>query len=91
MTTQDRGLKFLEKGKDLFNNKNFSEAITCFDKVLAATNQKLFAIAHYNKGLALLNLRNKKEGILHIDKAVSLDPSYHMQAIKLISQLGKLR
>ena len=77
---QEGSLQVLETKADLLNYGNsyyeqgeYQEAITWFDKALEIDPNYVFAL--HNKGLALIQLGQYEEAITSLDKALAIEPS----------------
>ncbi len=64
--------ELIEKGNDYYNQSNYNESITYYDKALAIDPYYLRALN--NKGNALGELGKSEEAITWYDKALEVDP-----------------
>lgn len=87
MLTQDRGLKFYNNARAYFERKQWDEAIENYDKVISSSNKKLHALAHYNKGLSLLNSKKIGEGLTSIQQAIAHDSKLKEPGNKVIAEI----
>jgi hypothetical protein len=88
-TTQDRESKYYEQAREFTKTSDFENAIKYYDKVLSVEKGKMKAIAHYEKGISLLNLKRLQDGVLEIQKAINIDPSLLKEAMKLLTKLKR--
>ena len=87
MTTQDRELKYYNQAREFTKINDFENAIKYFDRVINIEKGKMKALAFYNKGISLLNLKRTKEGVVEIQKAINIDSSLQKEAMKLLAKL----
>ncbi len=86
-TTQDRESKYYQQAHEFIKVKDFANAIKYYDKVLSVKKGSMEAIAHYEKGISLLNLKKLQDGIIEIQKAINIDSSLQKEAMKLMTKL----
>src|SRR5829696_8198169 len=70
---EDSISQLLEKGNSLYQQGEYQEAITWFDKVLAIDPSNVNALN--NKGVALYSLGQFQEAITSYDKVLAIDPN----------------
>ena len=66
--------ELIQKGKMLFNNSKYEEAIQSYDQVLVMDPRSIDALN--GKGLAFNNLGRYEEAITWFDKAIKIDPTF---------------
>ena len=65
--------KLLDKGDCLYDQSEYQEAISYYDKVLGMDPNDVYALQ--SKGLALKNLGRYEEAISYYDKVLKIDPN----------------
>ena len=65
-------LYYTNRGDKLFDEREYDQAITYYDKALSIDPHDYVAL--YNKGVALPNLGKYEEAITYYDKVLALDP-----------------
>jgi hypothetical protein len=88
-TTQDRETKYYQQAREFTKTNDFENAIKYYDKVLSVEKGKMKAIAHYEKGISLLNLRRLQDGVIEIQKAINIEPLLQKEAMKLLTKLKR--
>jgi tetratricopeptide (TPR) repeat protein len=63
----------MEEGKTLYNQKNYSEAITRFDRVISSSPN--YTLAYYCRGSSYFAMQNYQTAIVDFDKLIQLSPN----------------
>lgn len=66
--------QWLDESKDLIDSKRYEEALASCEQALRLDPN--YALAYYNKGVALRELKRYEDAISAYDQAIRLDPTY---------------
>ncbi len=89
LQTYSYAYDWYKDGYELYNNGNYEQAITCYDKALEIDPD--YAFAWNNKGAALYYLGRYDEAITCYDKALEIDPGFEPAITNRNIALNKLK